>query len=425
VDDLGKWAKVIVATALAVAALAVTGSALGATANMTIQSGSVIAVFQADAGETNNLTVTSCGTGCVDFIDGGANVWGGTGIFQAFGCTTPSASGTNGLFPARCTHPTRIDMLYILLGDGNDRVTIGSSVPASITTFVGGGSGNDILVGGPSLDNLHGNDGDDVVVGGASCDVVGGENGNDVLDGGTGADVLSGGAGIDTADYSSRSANLFVALDLTVSGASCTGAPIGNDGEAGEGDNVNEDVENVRGGSGNDFLRGSADTNFLAGNGGDDVLDGFLGADVLAGGSGVDRADYSGRSGKVIASIDAFANDGEVFEGDEIRTDVERIDGGAGPDSLTGNMGDNELRGNGGDDVLNGGGGGVDRLFGGDGNDTLNVQDMTVDDTMDCGGGSDMTYGDGTYPGIRMLPVFDATSACENSSWIFPLQIGP
>jgi Ca2+-binding RTX toxin-like protein len=425
VNGLRTWAKAFFGTAVAVVALGVAGPALGATANMQIQSGDAFVVFHADPGEANNLTVTSCGTGCIDLVDNGADVFGGTGFLQSFGCTTPNVTGLNGHFPARCTHPTRIDDVYITLGDGNDRVIISPSVPSSLVTFVGGGSGNDILVGGPSIDNLHGAEGNDVVVGGANCDVVGGEDDNDVLDGQGGADVLSGGAGIDTADYGSRSANLFVALDLSVSGGNCTGAPIGDDGEFGEGDNVNEDVENVRAGSGNDFLRGSAGANFLAGNGGDDILDGFLGADVLAGGSGVDRADYSGRSSKVIASIDAFANDGEVFEGDEIRTDVERIDGGAGPDALTGNAGDNELRGNGGDDVLNGGGGGVDRLFGGDGNDSLDVHDMTVDDAMDCGDGFDTTVGDGLYPGIRMLPVFDATSGCESSSWIFPLRLGP
>src|SRR5688572_28277716 len=113
-----------------------------------------------------------------------------------------------------------------------------------------GGAGDDILVGtitpevpvtifGFTLNNiLRGNGGNDLLLG---------LDGNDVLDGGLGSDAMSGGEGNDTIDYSKRKENLSINLDVLV-----------NDGVAGEGDGIDEDVETLIGGSGNDRITGNA-----------------------------------------------------------------------------------------------------------------------------------------------------------------------
>src|SRR6266508_453684 len=267
---------------------------------------------------------------------------------MSFGCKsmTPSL--------ARCLAPVGIGAVEAALGDGNDRLNISGSVSPGATTMIGGGPGKDVLLGGPSMDNLYGNDGDDFVfAGGGACNVLGGQAGDDTLVSFTGPDILSGGTGTDTADYSNRGARVFVSIDLTVSTGSCNGSGIGNDGEAGEYDNVNEDVENVKGGNGDDSLYGNALNNRFEGGAGNDVLDGKGGADTLIGDGGIDRADYSSRSVDLTVSLDGTANDGEPNEGDNVDTD--NVWGGAANDWLFGNGDANVLYGGSGDDKLDGG----------------------------------------------------------------------
>jgi Ca2+-binding RTX toxin-like protein len=411
----------IVVVALVVAAALHVGGAGAAVVNMT-QSGNLGRVeFTASPGETNNLTVTSCGPGCVDLMDSGANISGGWGVFQSYGCFSGQASGLNGLFGARCTHPNGINVVAAVLDDMNDMIVL--SLPSSTTTVIGGGSGNDALVGGPSIDNLYGATGDDTLSAAGNCDNIEGGPGMDKLDGGAGPDMIWGDSGADTVDYSSRSAHVFVALDMPAYSANCTGAPFGNDGELGEGDNVDLSVENVTGGSANDSLFGSSAANVLSGGDGDDLLDGAAGADLLAGGSGFDTADYSSRSTPVTVTFDETENDGTAGESDNVLTDIERVNGGGGNDTLVGDQRANEFHGNGGDDTLSGNGG-IDLLFGEGDNDTLNAHDMDVDDTMDCGTGTDSSTGDAMYPHPRWLPVFDTATGCENPTWIFPLRLG-
>ena len=127
------------------------------------------------------------------------------------------------------------------------------------TATMRGMGGNDTLISGYADDVLDGGGGDDLLdgqtyffgnkllLGGAGNDTLLGGDGNDTLDGGLGADLMKGGTGNDTADYSSRTANLTIGIGT-----------LADDGEAGEHDNVYNDVENVEGGAGNYFIRGSA-----------------------------------------------------------------------------------------------------------------------------------------------------------------------
>ena len=165
------------------------------------------------------------------------------------------------------------------------------------------------------------------------------------------------GADTDTVTYSTRTAPVTANLD-----------GVANDGEAGENDRIDTDVENLTGGSANDRLTGDAGGNVLNGGTGNDVLDGGLGADLLLGGSGTDTADYTARTAAVTADSDGAADDGEAGENDTVETDVEGISGGSGDDVLTGTTGTNILSGGGGNDVLDGAQG-DDELDGGAGND--------------------------------------------------------
>jgi hypothetical protein len=106
---------------------------------------------------------------------------------------------------------------------------------------------------------------------------VDGGDGDDRIEGTSGADTLSGGAGTDTVDYSLRSRPLQVDLD-----------GVADDGEAGEGDNVNGDIEEVTGGAGDDRIVGSAVRNRLRGGSGGDQLEGAGARDALEGGAGAD-----------------------------------------------------------------------------------------------------------------------------------------
>ena len=77
-----------------------------------------------------------------------------------------------------------------------------------------------------------------------------------------GPDTINGGGGNDRVDFSQRTQPLTVDLDGEA-----------NDGEAGERDNVQPDVEEVIGGSQDDTLIGSTAANLLEGRDGQDTIE--------------------------------------------------------------------------------------------------------------------------------------------------------
>jgi Ca2+-binding RTX toxin-like protein len=150
-------------------------------------------------------------------------------------------------------------------GSGDDHLEAG---PTASGLF--GGGGDDMLVGGPEHDGLYGDDGDDQLLAG---------DGDDYLTGAAGADVLSGGPGLDEASYGGSAP-----LHLSIGDGP-------DDGAAGEGDDIREDVESLTGGSGDDILIGDSDPNRLIAYGGQDVLRGLGGADKLIGWDDGDELD--------------------------------------------------------------------------------------------------------------------------------------
>jgi Ca2+-binding RTX toxin-like protein len=87
-----------------------------------------------------------------------------------------------------------------------------------------------------------------------------------------------------------------------------------NDGAAGEGDNIREDIEDLAGGNGNDVLIGNAGPNRLIAYQGEDVLRGGAGPDELIGWRDGDELDAGpGRDRVEAGSLDrALLRDGEA-----------------------------------------------------------------------------------------------------------------
>jgi Ca2+-binding RTX toxin-like protein len=222
---------------------------------------------------------------------------------------------------------------------------------------LGGGRGNDHLIGDEGPNYLFGAQGDDSLEGG---------DGDDMLFGGSGADTLDGGAGRDRARYDLNA--VAVTIDLM------TGVGAGGDAEG----DVLIAIEDIVGSSGDDRLMGDDSANYLIGNAGDDQLEGRggndmliggAGADTLNGGAGRDRARYDSDVAGVTVNLATGVGVGGEAEGDTLIA-IEDIGGGTGADRLIGDAGVNYLFGWAGDDILAGGEGG-DMLFGGAGADTL------------------------------------------------------
>ena len=116
----------------------------------------------------------------------------------------------------------------------------------------------------------------------------------------------------------------------------------------------------------------------------------------------------------MIVTIGAGANDGVARERDNVKADVESVQGGRGNDVLTGNGRSNRLFGGGGKDRLRGKGG-SDVLIAGDGDDRLDAREAATAagraaqagavDRVVCGAGNDTALVD---------PVDMVDPSCEN-----------
>jgi len=213
----------------------------------------------------------------------------------------------------------------------------------------------------------------------------------------------------------------------------------------------------IDGGDGNDILRAGGGANTLVGGAGNDQLFGGDGRDDFSGGTGYDPVSYAGVAYPLRITLDNIANDGGIgstptaTEGDNVRTDIERVIGGNADDFISAALGNLlpstnvnlpavQLEGGPGNDTLIGrsirrptlaassldgeelavdsvkstgdlaantalsptaanafvnvllGQEGDDRLTGGDGNDLLNGG--AGDDLLDARGGNDQLQGD-------------------------------
>lgn len=309
----------------------------------------------------------------------------------------------SGPFPAR---------LVIDGGPGADTIDGGDA-----GDLLRGGDGPDVLRGWDGPDRLEGGEGADDLDGGPRDDVLVGGPGNDVEKGGSGddlflqgsepdgGDAISGGIGdLDVVAYDRRSARVEVRV----------GNGLADDGEAGELDAIQGDVEGVLGGSGDDLLIGHGAANLLRGGPGDDELEGQGGPDVLDGGPGTNTLDggaasdtvtYADASGPVTVDLELGVATGA---GEDTLASVENAIGGPFGDTLIGTAEADDLRGRGGADRLVGqdgpdvllGGTGADVLEGGPGSDELDGG--AGNDRLRPGGGADVVEGG---PGRDLLDL--------------------
>lgn len=312
-----------------------------------------------------------------------------------------------------------IDMAILTLGPGNDVVNSIGTLPLAAY----GNAGIDQLLGGSGPDQLFGGEGDDPIWG---------RDGGDYLDGGSGADTLVGNDGYDSVSYGGRTE------DLSIS----PGNNASDDGASGEHDFIQNDIESIFGGNGNDMYTagaaggtfagmGGADTAYgstgqdtiyggagddellggangdalfgnegeddIHGNDGDDQIDPGEDMDTITGDNGTDTVFYQSRTADLLLSIDGVANDGESGESDNIPNDIESIFGGEGNDLITGSSVGNFIHGMAGDDVILGEDGN-DSLHGGDDNDV--IEGSAGDDTLEGWDGDDLLRDSSTGPDV-------------------------
>lgn len=266
-----------------------------------------------------------------------------------------------------------------------------------------GNSGANILDGGMGNDTLIGGDGNDTLIGGDGTDSLAGGNGNDIYDIAAGdviSETLTGGtdairsatitslaayANVEGLLYSGTSA---VTLAGTA-GADWRGGGSGNDTLTGLAGN-----DTLSGGAGADSIDGGADNDSLTGELGNDSIDGGLGGDQVYGGLGSDSL----RGGDGSDAIYADKSPSDYSGAQDAATDVNRLFGDAGNDTLYGAAGADTLDGGADADTLYGKGGN-DSLLGGAGDDQLyggqysSSDTQTGNDTLNGGAGNDTVYG--------------------------------
>ena len=152
------------------------------------------------------------------------------------------------------------------------------------------------------------------------------------------------------------------------------------------------------GGGAGDLLAGGGDDDNL--RDGDAISGSATDADKLDGGAGHDTISYERRSAAVSVILSDALPDGQGSEGD-LLSSVEDITGGKGADRLAGTPGRNVVQGGPGADVITAGNG-PDRLYGGKGNDRIEagagndrVYPEDGDDRVSLGSGNDRV--DETY----------------------------
>lgn len=287
-----------------------------------------------------------------------------------------------------------------------------------------GGAKNDILNGTAFADRMQGLGGHDILRGYGGNDQLDGGNGDDRLIGGAGSDTLDGGGGVDTADYSDRTTRVEVTFSSPTQNSYGSGTAREYDA-AGNlvGTDTLTGIENVTGGSGNDYIWGDGAANVLQGGAGDDEIVGYSGNDRIEGGAGDDLLD-GGWDQDIIdggEGIDTFFFALSPFQslnldlvtgrvhwtGDnpslyDTLISIENARGTANDDTLRGDDGANILYGIRGSDLIEGRGGddwlvgdwiaeqtipGNDTLIGGDGGDWL--QGGVGNDLLTGGAGAD------------------------------------
>ncbi|MBV5277646.1 MAG: hypothetical protein J0647_01100, partial [Campylobacteraceae bacterium] len=373
------------------------------------------------------------GIDTIDYTDSAANAINAnlaTGII-AIGSETDTVSGIENILGTNLASGDTIK------GDANNNIINGQN--GNDTLY--GGDGNDTLIGGNDTDTVDLSSNATAIFGaivnlasGTLVDEFGkndvlssienftGSKNNDTIFGSSGTNVLDGYTGIDIVDYTGTANNLSVTLDGS-NPAIVTVASGLND--------TIKNIENFRGGSGDDTITGkSGEANTLYGGAGNDTLTGNLGGngahDLLDGESGTNSINYSAQTialtadltqSKIIQTSDAtnydsLANIQNIYTGSGNDTligdgSINIMDGGSGNDSFKGGAGADTLYGQAGNDTFFGGSGN-DTFYGGNasganGIDTADYTDAIFKIDADLTRGSGQVIGNAATEGTDTL----------------------
>jgi Ca2+-binding RTX toxin-like protein len=180
--------------------------------------------------------------------------------------------------------------LTTILGDtggGDDRFTVGTSVPAGVRTTIMGNGGSDVIIGGSGADHLEGGaDGRDTLRGRGGGDALfGGGNDPDRLISGPGTDLntlpatcgagnfINGGPGRDNASYALTDHSDTWVMSLKSNTAGFRRRGCGVDRYRG--------VSSLEGTKGVDIMIGDEQRNSMLGHGGADTFNGGGGKDYV------------------------------------------------------------------------------------------------------------------------------------------------
>jgi Ca2+-binding RTX toxin-like protein len=356
----------LVLVALTVAALAVPGSASGATVAVVVD-GTVHSIeFHPADGEVNTVTLGVVQTGdpttysvtdTTAPLVAGAECSGGGAAGSTVTCPLPAPATP--CYVRGCPPIVAVsDVIEVDLGDGDDSLNSTAVPPPAVgfgpfTVRAIGGSGADGFVDGAGSATFDPGTGADHVITGAGFDYVDASTGSP-----DGADVFDFGSKPDgTLRYTAATYPVSVSLD-----------DIANDGGEGEGDQVIGSPA-VVGGSADDILIGNDEplrVQDLSGSGGDDLIIGGAVHDSLTGDSGDDT--IRGKGGR------------DSLYGDSV---VASAGGNNGDDTLVGGSGNDFIQGFRGSDLLRGGSG-ADSLAG-----DSSISNDGDRDVVDCGPSQD------------------------------------
>ncbi len=340
----------------------------------------------------------------------------------SYGTNTASLSGVEAFVGSDFADTmTLSDILREVFGGlGNDTIT-GSAGDDTIS----GNEGDDQIDGGAGNDSLDGDDGNDTLQGGDGNDSLRGGRGDDLMEGGGGDDLFTnidggldtfrGGDGVDTLVTDVTGLGFATMTFDAVNGThGRTDPPASQDvvdsienftligdwngiligdgaanaltSDAGDDSLVgNDGNDTLDAGAGDDVLEGGNGDDTLLGGAGNDTINDGSGFDVIDGGDGIDlfARDYGG-SFTFLPVIDLiqgriFAQGETAFEtilnientttrGSHHHTVIgtqgaNRIETGAGDDTLQGNGGDDTLVGGTGNDSMDGGAGSDTAVF--------------------------------------------------------------
>ena len=287
--------------------------AAGRAATVTVEGGTIR--FDAEPGEANTAVIARQAAPNTYYVGdlSGAPVTP-SGAEATLFCSLGTAPAATGLPPGQiCTVLTGVTALEQNLDDRNDTGVIGDTT------------------GGPR-GTLRGGDGDDTLVGGTE---------DDAFAGGTGTDSVAY-VGVDAAGIDRTAA-----VEATLPAS--PGAETTSNGQAGEDDRIQGDVEGLVGGNGDDALTGNDGPNTIAGAapaGTPHVDTAPAGHDTIVGQGGNDQL-LAGDSGSVAGG----AGDDQLVGG-RSATALTVLTGAEGADTLVSGLGDDDLSGGAGADTL-------------------------------------------------------------------------